>query len=212
MAALARYCVRATPKIDSAHVVRGVSESLRTLIRTHISELAAEDAVVFDSPAHLDAQGGNKLSLFLYQLEINPFLRNVPATLNLGKTGVPNPASVEKIPPPLAVDLVYMMVPYAKSAEIELVIVDKLVRLFYNFQQLLKQYLHPVLAQTGNELLEIIADTSSIDTLRHIWSGFPHRAYKLTKLYTVTPVRIPADKPEVVDMVTITGTTVEELP
>ena len=199
-----------SPQIDRAHVIRGVSESLRNLIRSQVSELSSEDAVVFESPAEIDNQGENKLSLYLYQVESNPFLRNTPPRLNLKQVGKPNHASVEKIAPPLTVDLVYMMVPYAKTAELELVIVDKLVRLFHDFAQLPVQYLHPVLKQSDNKQIEIIADVSSIDILRQIWSGFPNKAYKLTKLYSLTPVRIPSTQCQMIDMVTATDTVVGE--
>ena len=61
----------ASSSVDSGQVLRCVSESLRNLIRAHISELSSESAVVFESPADIDSQGETKLSLFLYQLEIN---------------------------------------------------------------------------------------------------------------------------------------------
>ena len=197
--------------VDSAHVIRGVSESLRALLRAQISELSAEDAIVFDSPADIDNQGENRLSLYLYQIETNPYLRNLPPELDLNNVGDPAPSSVEKIYPPYTVDLVYLIVPYAKTTELELVIADKLVRVLYDFSQLPERYLHPVLKETNNKKIEIVPDTCSIDTLRHIWSGFPNKAYKLTKIYSLSPVRIPSARSEDVDMVASNKLVIEEM-
>lgn len=191
----------ASPSVDSGQVLRCVSESLRNLIRAHISELSSESAVVFESPADIDSQGETKLSLFLYQLEINPFLRNTPATLNRqqGATDMPNSLTVTA--PPLVADLLYMMVPYARSAELELVLVDKLVRLFHDVPALYGQWLHPVLRQSGNDVIPIVPDFSNFERLHNIWSGFPNKPYKLTKLYTLSPVRIPSEKVSQVNMI-----------
>ncbi|MBI3284926.1 MAG: DUF4255 domain-containing protein [Burkholderiales bacterium] len=178
--------------VDTGQVLRCVSESLRALIREHIAELRPESAVVFESPAEIDSQGETKLSLYLYQLEINPYLRNLPPVLTrqAGADGAPNSLMVEG--PPLVADLLYMMVPYARSAELELVLVEKLVRLFHDIPELSGECLHPVLKKSGNRFIPIIPDFSSFERLHNIWSGFPNKAYKLTKLYSLSPVRIPS--------------------
>ncbi|MCC7697934.1 DUF4255 domain-containing protein [Janthinobacterium sp. EB271-G4-7A] len=175
--------------IDSGQVLRCVSESLRSLIRAHIPEFANESAVVFDSPAEIDSQGATMLSLYLYNIEINPYLRNLPPTLTRGQ-GKGGPNSLAVTPPPLVSDLLYMMVPYARSAELELVLVDKLVRLFHDVPALAGAWLHPQLKASGNDSISIVPDASPILTLHNIWSGFPNKPYKLTKLYTLSPVRI----------------------
>ncbi|WP_211463565.1 DUF4255 domain-containing protein [Collimonas silvisoli] len=178
--------------VDNGQILRCVSESLRSLIRDHIAELRPESAVVFDSPAEIDSQGETRLSLYLYNLEINPYLRNLPPTLTRRQGADDARNSLAVTPPPLVADLLYMMVPYARSAELELVLVDKLVRLFHEIPALSGEWLHPVLKQSGNEAIPIVPDTSSIATLHNIWSGFPNKAYKLTKLYMLSPVRIPS--------------------
>lgn len=187
--------------VDSGQVLRCVSESLRSLIRAHIPELSGEAAVVFESPSEIEAHGENKLSLYLYQLEINPYLRNSPPTLTRvgAKDGSPNALQMQAAP--LVVDLLYMMVPYARSAELELVLVDKLVRLFHDIPRLHGDWLHPTLRLTGNENIPIVPDFTNFERLHNIWSGFPGKAYKLTKLYTLSPVRIPSGDQIEVDMV-----------
>nr|WP_246429053.1 DUF4255 domain-containing protein [Pseudoxanthomonas broegbernensis] len=189
------------PACDSGQVVRWVSESLRNLVREHIPLLSSESAVVFDSPAEIEAVGENKLSLFLYQIEHNTWLRNLPPGLSRRQQ---QPPRVEVAPPPMAVDLVYAMVPYAKSASIELVLANELMRLFHNAPVLRGPLLHPGLRKSGNEHIEIVPRDASIDTLRDLWAGFGGKPYKLTKLYLASPVRIPSREPFETGMVTQT--------
>ena len=115
-------------------------------------------------------------------------------------------------PAPLVVDLLYLMVPYARSAELELVLVDQLVRLFHDVAQLSGEWLDPVLKRSGNDNIAIVPDSGSIDTLRNIWAGFPNKTYKLTKLYTLSPVRIPSGLDLQADMVTQVDPAYLELP
>ncbi len=188
--------------MDTGQVLRCVSESLRTLIRDHIPELQPESAVVFDSPAEISSQGETKLSLYLYQLDINPYLRNLPPQITRFAGASRTPASLRVIAPPLVADLLYMLVPYARSAELELVLIEKLVGLFHDIPQLAGPGLHPVLKQSGNAMIPIIPTACTPERLHNIWSGFPGKPYKFTRLYTVSPVRIPSGTVWQSDMVT----------
>jgi hypothetical protein len=194
----------AAPPSDSSQIVRWVSESLRDLVRKQIPLLSAESAVVFDSPAEIDAHGENKLSLYLYQIEHNIWLRNLPPSLDRRPAASGSPNSLQVTPAPLVVDLLYTMVPYAKSAEMELVLADALLRLFHDIPVLEGPLLHPGLRQAGNERIEIVPRDSSLDMLRDIWAGFSGKSYKLTKLYLLSPVRIPSTRPFDTYMVTET--------
>ncbi|MCC4595911.1 DUF4255 domain-containing protein [Xanthomonas campestris pv. phormiicola] len=177
---------------DSGLILRSVSEALRGLIRRNVTELQAESAVVFDSPGEIESHDETKLSLYLYQTEVNAYMRNLPARITRQAAAAPAPAALETIAAPLVVDLTYLLVPYARSAELELVLVDKLMQLFHDVGQLSGEWLTPTLKRTGNEQIQIIPEFDSSERLRNIWSGFPHRSYKLTKLYTLSPVRIPS--------------------
>lgn len=191
-----------TAATETAQVIRCVSESLRTLIRNNVPELQPESAVVFESPAEIEGTDETRLSLYLYQIEINPYLRNLPATLTrIASSAERNNASLESIPAPLVVDLLYMMVPYAKTGELELVIIDRLVSLLDTCGALTGECLHPLLKRTGNDLLDIVPEITSFHTLRDMWAGFPQKAYRLTKLYKVSPVRIPSSLRAEPDMV-----------
>lgn len=195
--------VKESPGPDSSQVVRWVSESLRSLVRKHIPQLSSESSVVFESPADIEAQGENKLSLYLYQIDHNVWLRNLPPTLSRRQRSSDRP-TVQVTPAPLVVDLVYMLVPYAKSAEMELVLADELLRLFHDIPALQGPLLHAGLRQTNNERIDIVPRDSSIEAMRDLWASFSGKSYKLTKLYMLSPVRIPARRSFDTDMVTET--------
>jgi hypothetical protein len=188
------------PASDSGQVLRKVSEALRALIRGSVPELAAENAVVFDSPAEVDSQGQNLLSLFLYNLRVDLAQSNQPPTLTRQQGASGGTAALRALLPPATLSLDYMMVPYAKSRELELVIADRLVRLFHVTRALPPALLDRALVACGNEEIAIRPMVLTSEAQRNLWMGFPGKAYKLTLPYTLSPVRIPADADRSVDM------------
>jgi len=200
------------PNPDSGQVLRSVSEALRRLIRESISELEADSAVVFDSPGEIEAEDETKLSLYLYQTDINPYLRNQPPSLTRRPASQPRPAALAVTPSPLVLDLTYLMVPYAKSAELELVLADKLMQLFHDVSELSGPWLNPVLKRTGNDQIQIVPELDTSEQLRNIWTVFPNKTYRLTKMYTLSPVRIPSRLALQTEMVTQAESNYSEMP
>lgn len=153
---------------------------------------------MFDSPAAYDGANEDRLSLYLYQIEINPELRNVPETLAIerGSTGA------TAYPAPLAVDLLYMLVAYGKSYEQEQVIAADVVGLLDRCGCIPAEFVtSPMLTNSGNSKLWVVPQPATIHTLRDLWAGFPNKAYHLTKLYTISPVRLPPPSGKPVDVV-----------
>lgn len=183
-----------------ADIFLRVSRSLSNLIRENIPFLQrSEQSVVFDSPAELDG-AETKLSLYLYQVETNPYLRNLPETMKnpVVAAGVPPPVRRMVTPAPFVVDLLYMMVPFG-TIEYELAMADGLTRVLDRIGAI--PISDDVLIETGNSALSIIPEFESIHLLRDLWSLFPQKAFRLTKLYRVSPVRIPSSSPTEVDIV-----------
>lgn len=177
---------------DDGQVILKISQSLARLIRGSIPELQAESAVVFDSPAEMDGHEQNRLSLYLYQIEINPWLRNQPGTLTRRPADGDQPAGLIRRAPALPVDLIYMMVPYGRSSEIELVLINKLVRLFHDVPALEGPLLDPAVRAVGNQAIAIVPQEESQHQMRDLWAGFPGKSYKITRLYRLSPVQLPS--------------------
>jgi hypothetical protein len=188
------------PTADQTSVIPRVSASLRSLICAYVPLLASEADVVFDSPGDLDGSKENRLSLYLYQIELNPYLRNSPPMLSVEQGEPARLASLTSRPAPLAVDLMYMAVSFGKTAEIEQIIASGVVNILDTCGYLPREYVDPMLEETGNGRLKIIPQSSSIHVLRDLWAAFPQKSYHLTKLYTVSDVRIPSPSKFSADM------------
>jgi hypothetical protein len=181
----------ANPPTDPEQVIAGVSNALRSFICAYVPRVASEEAVMFDSPAAWEGANENRLSLYLYQIEINPELRNAPATLSADVSG-PNLASLALTPAPLAVDLLYMLVVFGQSYDYEQMIAGSVVSLLDRCGRIPSDFITQPLRDSGNSKLAVIPQPATIHMLRDLWAGFPNKPYHLTKLYTVSPVRLPA--------------------
>ncbi len=176
---------------DRSTIIPSVSESLRRFIGKNV-ELVTEGAISLDSPADYEGTKQNSVSLYLYQIEIDPYLRNAPATIvSLGET---NGASGHfmSIPAPLTLDLTYMVVAYGATGEMEQRIANGLANLLDTCGRIPAAYLVSALKASANESLAVVPESASLHELRDLWATFSPKTYHLTRLYKVPAVRIPA--------------------
>ncbi|RKH00538.1 MULTISPECIES: DUF4255 domain-containing protein [Corallococcus] len=170
-------------------VLRDVSISLGALIRANVFiEKPGDVDVEYHSPANEEAgiQGRRPLILvYLYRLSDNAYLRNTPATIVRTKNGFVRRAA------PAVVDLLYLMVAYAQNAELELILIDRLKRLFSDVAVLEGDALKGGLRSTGNDYLTLVPDNLSLNEIHQLWGSFPSKPYRLSLFYTVSPVSIP---------------------
>lgn len=174
--------------VPSATVFRDVSVSLRKLIVTFISELS-EKRVTFVSPGEIADDGQTKLSVFLYRLNSDPWTKNQLPTLVEGENG-----KFIEVPPPEALNLNYVMVPYSRDPETELYLADKLRRLFYNRPVLEGKWLQGNLKQSGNKRISIVPIDPPMEKIYNLWAGFAGRPYKLCIFYNLVPTFIPGQR------------------
>ena len=190
------------PVIDSRGVIPGVSMALRALIGEELRfGPLSEWSITFESPAELDGNEGPRLCLYLYLVEPNASLRNLPGTIVMpqgdggAREKIVRPVAVDWEPPPAVVDLHYMIVPYAHSAELELQLADCLIRALDRRGVIPEVYLDKELKDSGNTNMRVIPERASIHTLRDLWSSFPQRMFRLTRLYSISPVFVPVAAP-----------------
>jgi len=174
-------------------VIRDISNTIKTLLRQNITELDQENAIIFDSPGEMEESTATRLSAFLFYIKANTYQRNSPPTFH--------DPSVKQFPP-LVLDLYFIFVPYAQSREIEFIVMEKLMKTFNDSAVLRGDVLQGNLSETGNDLIRIEPHNLNLDDLNKLWSIFPNKAFKLSKTYIVTPVRIPSDVSEAVSRVT----------
>jgi hypothetical protein len=167
-------------------ILLDMGDSLRNLFMKKISELPDENAIVLDSPVDIEANSNTKLSIFLYQVVENGFLRNEQGYFGRDKMRYP----------PLTVDLYYLFTPYAKNRETELIILEKIMQVFHDNPVFKEDMLKASLKESGNEEIRIIPNNISFEEINKLWDRFPNKAFKLSVSSILTPVRIPSEKPD----------------
>lgn len=167
-------------------LIRDVSSLLRNLIRDNIPELNGPTSVVLESPGEIVPQASqNQLSLFLYGIIENTFLKNQDF----------HPEGPDKLHyPPIPLDLYYLLTPYSKDKEMEQIILAKILRLFYDNSILSGPILGNNLLDAGNKELRLIMTTLPLDQINHLWGLFPGKSYRLALYYLVTPLFIPSTR------------------
>lgn len=186
--------------LDRTTIIPSVSESLRRFISANVP-LLTEATISLDSPADWEGTKQNSASLYLYQIEIDPYLRNAPASIASTEASIHHAFPLVLKPAPLALDLTYMVVAYGTSGENEQIIANGLANLLDTCGRIPDEYLMSTLQQSGNESLAVIPWASSIHQLRDLWAAFSPKTYHLTRLYKVPAVRIPSPTEIPVDLV-----------
>lgn len=142
-----------------------------------------EGDIALKSPAEADQAG--KVSLFLYQVQENPHLSNrEPEAIR--DNGLR--------PPPLSLDLFYLVTPLAQQTETALGHLEAVMLAFYDQPVLKPPLLGATLVEAGNSSVQIVRQPLSLEDTNRLWGIFPNKPYRLSLAYLVTPVRIPSGR------------------
>ena len=175
-------------------VLRDVSESLRLVLRERLGEdLENDDSIELRSPAEIKNPGARKLSLYLFKMDRNPHMRNMPPTRLPAGESAERQRQIRR--PPMVMDLLYMITAFTQDAVDELMLHEKLLTTFYDYPVLRNERLYNSLASTGNTFLRIIPIELPLDDQSKLWSSFTNTAFKLATFVMVTPVKIPSALP-----------------
>ena len=142
--------------------------------------------ITLKSPKEVAEEGtsSNKVSLFLYHIQVNPYLRNTePPIINDTAT----------ILPPLAVDLFYMVTPYSDDKTDEKKILGKVMQIFHDNATLKGSMLQGGLTGT-DEAFRLLLCTMDLENLARVWDAFQDVAYRLSVVYTIPGVCIDSIK------------------
>jgi len=171
--------------IDTRTVIRDVSISLKDLIKANVPEIYDDSFITLGSPSDVDSSN-IKLSMCLYYLTESPSMRNSEKEAVDGTN--------EFRFPPAYLDLYYLMTPYAKDRETELLILGKIFQLFHEHSLLKDEDLRGNLVSCGNEEIRISYNNLSLQDIKQLWEVFPGKPAKLSLSYLVSPVKLPAEK------------------
>lgn len=168
----------------SAYTAIGdTSETLRKLLENDPwTGISPKPTITLKSPKDIKTESGNPnmVSLFLYQITENIFLKNEEMQ-RLDDQRV--------LQPPLFLELFYLATTYSNDPAQEKYILGKVMQIFFNNPVLTGTVLQGGLSGSDEEI-KIICNPLSLDDLTKIWSAFQDVPYKLSVSYLATPVRI----------------------
>lgn len=181
--------------MSSYTAINDAGESLKTLVETAWGNVVTKPTIVFDSPKEItvSSSGSTILSLFLFDVMENPHLKNrEPIELS--------PQQVQH--PPLALDLLYLITPFANNHDDEKKMIGRLMQILHSYAVIPESCLQGSL--TGE--IRVLFHSFSLDDLTKIWTSFQEMPYRFSVGYMVTPVFIDSLKtetlgPRVVDKV-----------
>lgn len=161
-----------------------VGETLKKLLWEGIradpiarSILESEEQITFSSPEEVEAD--KRLSLFLYHVTENAYLKNEELQLV-------NSTTLKY--PPLALNLFYLITPYTQKRENDQILLGKVMQILHAYSILRGSVLQGSLA---GEELRVLFNPLSIDELNKLWSIIARaKPFRLSLSYEVTPVRI----------------------
>jgi hypothetical protein len=168
-------------------VIGDVGETLKKLLEDDPwTGIDPKPDITFKSPKEIKEDGGttNKVSIFLYQVNENQYLKN-EAPLRIDDLNYQTP--------PMTLDLLYLITPYSEDKTQEKYIIGKVMQIFYDYAVLGGTVLQGSLAGTDEEI-RIIYNPISLDNLTNIWSAFQDVAYRLSVSFMVTPVKIDSTR------------------
>lgn len=158
-----------------------VSESLRNML---VGEMSPTESVTILAPDETGVD--RRINLFLYKAQENPVLKNMDWQV---RSGAPN----QLVPPPLSLNLFYLMTPYAPTdpqtgnSEAHQIL-GEAMRVLYENPIVPNTYLEPGL-QSSREQIKVMLNTLDLDELSRVWATFT-QPFRLSVLYEVSVVQL----------------------
>lgn len=170
--------------MSSYMVISAVSEALRQILWEAFEAdpvirpiIGSESAIVFTNPTETVRDSGNRLSLWLYQVSEDEYLKNQPMQRGNGHD--------ENRFPPLALNLLYLVAPFAPSSEADHMVLGKTLEVLYDNAIVL-------LVDAASEIFEelrIIFCRMTIEELTRVWEAL-REPYRLSVCYKIRVTRI----------------------
>ena len=185
--------------MNTSTAIAKVGEMLIMLLQNNFDSSLIPSTIRFtllspDEINHADEKG---INLFLYQVEEAPFLKNrewIETNDN------------QLLPPPLSLNLFYLMTPYGKSnmtptsikGQFEVhTILGEAMRIFSDNPIVPQEYWFKVGGLSDlQEPLKINQSQVELEELARVWSTFSNIPFRLSVPYEISVVQIDSKQPE----------------
>lgn len=166
-------------------LIISLTNSLRDVISNSVG--INQSDIRFDSVGELTHLPDQGLSLFLYKISENIFLKNQDSSPETYS----NPVKLQN--PPLVLDLHYLVTPFGNSDN-RLIVLEQILKLFHDFPTITKSMMSEPLIEAGNDEIKIFLTEMSVEQLNSLWNMFPNIQYRPTLTYIVSPLIIPSSR------------------
>jgi Pvc16 N-terminal domain len=172
--------------MSSSRVLREVSKGLRRILWesfqadpdiTGNAIVTSEQDIVFSNPTETARNSAQRLSLWLYQVTENEFLKNQPLNAGGGHTTIRDP--------PLVLNLFFLITPFAPSREFDLLLLGSTMQTLYDSPIVLLR----TPAEEVFEDLRIVLCRLTLEELTRIWEAL-REPYRLSVCYQVRVTHI----------------------
>lgn len=177
-------------------IIASVGDTLIELLRENMKNLIAPDSIVMISPGEIEGKDSVRLSLFLYQVIENAYMKN-QEMLKIDSTRLKYP--------PMTLDLHYMLTSYpspgiqdtTERTKEEHSVLGRAMQILNDNSILKGSVLRGSLTE-NNEELHMTLTTMSLDEMTKIWTTFQDKPFRPSVCYLVTPVKIDSGhEPEI---------------
>ncbi|QUQ65645.1 DUF4255 domain-containing protein [Kutzneria sp. CA-103260] len=161
-----------------------VSRSLRRILAAAYeadpmvnSLVNGENGIVFSNPTETARDPSKHLSLWLYRITENEFMKNIPA--------VAEPNRNQSRPSPLALDLSYLVTPFTSSGENDQVLIGKTMQVLHdNSSVYVRDQLNAVIDE-----VRVVFCRLPLEEVTRIWEAL-QEPYRLSVCYLVRVFRV----------------------
>jgi hypothetical protein len=171
--------------------IADVGETLIELLRNNMQDLIPRQSIVLASPGEIETNDDVRLSLFLYQVLENVYLKNQEMQIK-------DPETLTF--PPIILDLYYMLTSYPSGTQDitektreEHSILGRAIQVINDNSKLNGPVLKGSLAINGYEL-HVTLSSLSLDDMTKMWTTFPGKPFRSSICCLVTPVMIDSGR------------------
>jgi hypothetical protein len=166
-------------------VIQDIGMTLKHLLEKNIaSSLVSPDKIKLESPNKVGNVSERELSIFLFKVEENPYLKN-QAMQNVNHT------TLKYFP--LSLDLCYLITPFANDRSEEHLILGKVMQIFHDHAILKVPVLRGDLEGTSQEF-RVTLYSLPYEEVFQLWQSFSEKSFSLSVCYKVTPVEIDSTR------------------
>ncbi len=170
-------------------VILDVGNTLKTVLWDHMDAdgrihgpiLNSKNEITLASPDKLQTGSDEKLSLYLYRIIENPFLKNREMQSN-------DPLKINDAP--LTLDLFYLVTPGSGDIEKDQLLLGKVMQVFHDNIVIAGSVLEGDALRGAVEKLRLQLYPLPFEESVNLWQSFSAKSFQLSVCYQVTPITI----------------------